>query len=149
MTSPSVQPPAQAPAQEASLVEWERKPDSIDANLKDYEAIYRTFNWKDVEREFDWSKTGKVNVVHEAVDRHAASWRKNTVALYYTDYDRRADEKYTFQDLKVLTSRFGHVLKVLGVNKGDRVGIFLPRTPELYVAILGANRIGAIPIPLL
>ena len=128
-------------------VEWERKPKSIDANLKDYDEACRAFNWKDVEKEFDWSRTGTVNVVHEAVDRHAASSRKTNVALFYTDYDRR-DERYTFEDLKRLTSRFGGILKSLGVKKGDRVGIFLPRTPELYVSILGSNRIGAIPVPL-
>ena len=128
-------------------VEWERKPKSIDANLTDYEAAYRSFAWKDVEQEFDWSKTGKVNVVHEAIDRHANGGRRAKVALHFTDFEQR-DERYTFEDLKRLTSRFGHVLKRLGVKKGDRVAAFLPRTPELYVAILGINRIGAIPVPL-
>ena len=118
--------------------EWERKPKTIDANLKDYDAACRTFNWKDVEREFDWSRTGKVNVVHEAVDRHAppphvgaghaGSAKRTKVALFYTDYDTR-DEHYTFEDLKRLTSKFGHVLKSLGVKRGDRVATFLPRTP--------------------
>jgi len=133
--------------QETHAIEWERKPRAIDANLKDYEAAVKTFNWKDVECQFDWSKTGKVNIVHEAIDRHAASSKKDKVALAYTDYDRR-DEKYTFHDFKVLTSRFAHVLKGLGVKKGDHIGVFLPRTPELYIAILGINRIGAIPVPL-
>ncbi len=128
-------------------VEWERKPKSIDANLRDYETAYKNFSWKDVEREFDWSHTGKVNLVHEAVDRHAASWRKNKVALYYTDYDKR-DEKFTFQDLKIQTSRAAHALKSLGVKKGDRIGVFLPRIPELYIVILGIHRLGAIPVPL-
>ena len=131
----------------ATPVEWERKPRNIDANLKHYDEACRTFNWKAVEREFDWSRTGKVNVVHEAIDRHAASSRKDKVALYYTDFERR-DEQYTFQDLKLLTSRFGNVLKRLGVKRGDRVGVFLPRTPELYISILGIDRIGAIPVPL-
>ncbi|MBI4342594.1 MAG: AMP-binding protein, partial [Candidatus Omnitrophica bacterium] len=138
--------PAASPIQNHA-VEWERKPKTIDANLKDYEAVSKTFNWKDVEREFDWSKTGKVNVVHEAVDRHAASWRKNTVALYYTDFERR-DEKYTFQDFKILTSRIAHGLRRLGVKKGDHIGVFLPRTPELYLVILAIHRLGAIPVPL-
>ncbi|MDP3721925.1 MAG: acetate--CoA ligase [Candidatus Omnitrophota bacterium] len=138
-------PPLTAPA--SASAEWERKPKTIDANLKDYRAAASTFNWKEVEREFDWSRTGKVNVVHEAVDRHAASRRKHKVALFYTDFERR-DEQYTFQDLKVLTSRFAHGLTRLGVKRGDRVATFLPRTPELYIAILGIHRIGAIPVPL-
>ena len=127
-------------------VEWVRKPKDIDANLKDYEEVYRTFKWEDVEKEFDWYKTKKVNVVHEAIDRHAASWRKSKVALYFSGESR--EEKYTFQDLKILTSKFGNALKKLGVKKGDRVGIFLPRTPELYISLLGTNRLGAIPVPL-
>ena len=147
MTSPSGSPSPHVDAPASSAVEWERKPRTIDANLKDYDAAYKTFNWKDVEREFDWSRTGKVNLVHEAVDRHAASSKKTKVALHYTDFEKR-DERYTFQDLKIQTSRFAHVLKQLGIKKGDRVGTFLPRTPELYIAILGINRIGAIPVPL-
>jgi len=135
------------PADTSAPVEWERKPKTIDANLKDYDAAYKTFDWKTVENEFDWSKTGKVNIVHEAVDRHAAGPRKTKVALHYTDYAGR-DERYTFHDLKVQTSRFGHVLKQLGVKKGDHIGVFLPRTPELYIVILGIHRVGAIPVPL-
>jgi acetyl-CoA synthetase len=145
MSTPSN--PSSVESSEAAPIEWERKPKTIDANLKDYDAAYAAFDWKTVEREFDWSKTGKVNVVHEAIDRHAASSRQSKVALCYTDFDRR-DEQYTFEDLKRLTSRFAHALKRLGVKKGDRVGAFLPRTPELYVAILGINRVGAIPVPL-
>ncbi len=128
-------------------VEWERKPKGTQANLPDYEAAYRTFNWKDVESAFDWSRTGKVNMVHEAIDRHAASAKSAQVALHYTNYDGR-DEQYTFADLKRLSSRFGQALKALGVRRGDRVGVFLPRTPELYIVILGVHRIGAIPVPL-
>lgn len=127
-------------------VEWERKPADIDANLKNYDEACQNFDWKEVEARFDWHKTGRVNVVHEAVDRHAASWRKNKVALYYTDDGR--DEKYTFQDMKLLSSKFGNVLKKLGIKKGDRVGTLLPRSPELYIGVLGINRIGAIPVPL-
>ena len=148
MTAPSISSSTNmGPVAAAAAVEWERKPKTIDANLKDDDAIAKTFNWKDVEREFDWSKTGKVNIVHEAIDRHAASWRKNKIALYFTDFERR-DEKYTFQDLRQLTSRFAHALRQLGVTRGDRVGVFLPRTPELYIVILGINRLGAIPVPL-
>ncbi len=134
--------------------EWVRKPKHIDANLKDYFKTYKTFRWKSVEKEFDWSRTKKVNIVHEMIDRHAASTRKNKVALFYWDpspsagYPQGRDEKYTFLDLKNESSRFGNVLKKMGVRKGDRVAVFLPRTPELYISILGIHRVGAIPVPL-
>lgn len=131
-----------------------RKPRRSDANLKDYFKAYRAFRWKSVEKQFDWSRTRKVNIVHEMIDRHANGLRKNQVALYFWDptpsaeHPRGRDEKYTFQDLKVASSRLANVLKSHGIKKGDRVAVFLPRTPELYVAILGIHRLGAIPVPL-
>jgi len=134
--------------------EWVRKPKAIDANLKDYEKACKDFRWKDVEKEFDWHRTSKVNVVHEMVDRHASGARKNKVALYYwdptptPDFLKGRDEKYTFLDLKTQSCRFGNVLKKYGLTKGDRIAIFLPRTPELYFSFLGVNRVGAIPVPL-
>ncbi len=134
--------------------EWVRKPKKSDANLPDYFKACKAFRWKSVEKEFDWHKTGKVNIVHEIIDRHASGTRKNKIALYYWDptvsshYPAGREEKYTFLELKKLSSRFGHVLKKAGVKKGDRVGVFLPRTPELYVTILGIHRVGAIPVPL-
>ncbi len=140
------QPASHVPSYIAQDVEWVRKPKTIDANLRDYDAACRDFDWKTVEREFDWSRTGKVNLVHEAIDRHAAGSRRTKVALQYTNDAQR--ESYTFDDLRRLTSRFGHVLTSLGVAKGDRVAMFLPRSPALYISILGANRVGAIPVPL-
>lgn len=137
-----------------SSSEWIRKPKNIDANLKNYARAAKTFRWKTVEREFDWSRTKKVNIVHEMIDRHAAGAKKNQVALYFWDptpspaYPSGRDEKYTFLDLKKESSRFGNVLKDFKIKKGARVAVFLPRTPELYVAILGIHRVGAIPVPL-
>ncbi len=149
----------QEPAkQAASFVQkssdWVRKPRSIDANMKDYFKAYKNFSWKSVEKEFDWHKTKKVNIVHEMIDRHAADVRKNKVALYFWDptpspyHPNGRDEKYTFLDLKKESSKFGNVLKKFKIKKGDRVAVYLPRTPELYIAILGIHRIGAIPVPL-
>ncbi|MBI3316296.1 MAG: acetate--CoA ligase, partial [Candidatus Omnitrophica bacterium] len=131
-----------------------KKPKSIDANLKDYAKAYKNFSWKAVEKEFDWHKTKKVNAVHEIIDRHADSVRKNKVALYYWDptpsvrHPQGRDEKYTFLDLKRESCRFGNVLRKFQVKNGDRVAVFLPRTPELYSAFLGILRVGAIPVPL-
>ncbi|UOF90234.1 acetate--CoA ligase [Fodinisporobacter ferrooxydans] len=115
-------------------------------NMKNYEETYASFSWKDVEKEFSWFTTGKVNAAYEAIDRHAAGDRKDKIALHYSDATR--DESYTFGQLKELSDRFGNVLRTLGIQKGDRVFIFMPRSPELYVAFLGAIKIGAIVGPL-
>ena len=115
-------------------------------HLSDYEALYSTFHWEDVHKEFDWSTTGKVNMAHEAIDRHLTRGRRNKLALIYTDKEHTA--RFTFEDLSLQSNRFANVLRKLGVGKGDRVFVFLGRRPELYIAILGIIKVGAIPSPL-
>lgn len=115
-------------------------------NLREYEDVYRNFDWNQVEEEFTWHKTGKVNIAYEAIDRHCETSHINKVALYYSDAKR--DEKYTFLELKKLSNKFGNALRNLGVQKGDRVFVFMPRCPELYISILGIAKIGAIAGPL-
>ncbi len=116
-------------------------------NLKDYDEMYQNFNWKDTEKHFSWYTTGKVNAAYEAIDRHVETEKKDKVALYYQDASRK--EKYTFTDMKKMSNKAGNVLKdKAGVKKGDRVFVFMSRTPELYFAVLGAIKIGAIVGPL-
>lgn len=115
-------------------------------NLQDYEEAYASFDWKDVEKNFTWSDTGKVNIIHECLDRYATTSHKDKIALYYSDATR--EEKYTFGELYLLTNKFGNFLKKIGISKGDRVFIFMPRSPELYVCLLAIIKIGAIAGPL-
>jgi acetyl-CoA synthetase len=116
-------------------------------NLNNYDEALQTFKWTEVEKEFSWSTTGRVNMAYEAVDRHAESERKNKIALYYRDLSR--EDKYTFKELKDFSNKAGNVLKqAADVEKGDRVFIFMPRSPELYFTVLGAIKLGAIVGPL-
>lgn len=116
-------------------------------NLENYEELYQHFKWDQAEKDFSWHQTGKVNLAYEAIDRHAENYRANKVALHYFHPSRK--ETYTFKDLKKFSNKAGNVLKVVGkVNKGDRVFIFMPRSPELYFALLGAIKLGAIVGPL-
>lgn len=116
-------------------------------NLQNYEEKYKQFDWTETEKEFSWSKTGKMNLAYEAIDRHAESDRKDKAALLYKD-DKR-DETYTFEEMKNLSNQAANVLKNVGeVEKGDRVFIFMPRSPELYMALLGTIKTGAIVGPL-
>ena len=48
-------------------------------NLQDYDKTYQTFDWSQVEKEFSWHETGKLNAAYEAIDKHANSTRKNKV----------------------------------------------------------------------
>ncbi len=116
-------------------------------NLENYEETKKSFDWSEVEKNFSWYETGRVNLAYEAIDRHAESYRKNKVALYYKDAAR--NEKYTFKEMKDWTNKAANVLKsAADVEKGDRVFIFMPRSPELYFILLGAVKLGAIVGPL-
>ena len=118
----------------------------VQANLVDYQAV-KNFDWSTVEQEFSWFETGKLNIAYEAIDKHANSARANKIALYYSDTTR--NESYTFLDLMIQSNKAANVLKEYGnVVKGDRVFIFMPRSPELYFALLGALKTGAIVGPL-
>ncbi|MDF2671543.1 MAG: acsA, partial [Paenibacillus sp.] len=115
-------------------------------NLTSYEGEHANFKWEDVEKQFSWYTTGKVNMAYEAIDRHAESERRDKIALYYSDANR--EEQYTYAQMKANSNKFGNVLRKIGVGKGERVFIFMPRTPELYFALLGSLKVGAIVGPL-
>ncbi|WP_411349931.1 acetate--CoA ligase [Paenibacillus sp. WLX2291] len=116
------------------------------ANLMDYEQARQQFSWADVEKRFSWHQTGKVNLAYEAIDRHAQSELKDKIALHYSDLQR--DESYTFEQLRRESNKAANMLRKLGIGKGDRVFIFMPRTPELYFTLLGIIKVGAIAGPL-
>ncbi|PYI52054.1 acetate--CoA ligase [Paenibacillus flagellatus] len=122
------------------------KATATDANLPSYEEARQSFDWAEVEKQFSWYATGKVNMAYEAIDRHVEAGYADKVALYYSDANR--DEAVTYGQMKANSNKFGNVLRKLGVQKGDRVFIFMPRSPELYYALLGTIKIGAIVGPL-
>lgn len=115
----------------------------IPAYLKDYETIYKGFDWQDARREIEYFEGGKINAAYNAIDRHMKGWRKNKIALIFESAAGTV-EKYSYHDLKMLSDKFANALRNLGVKKGDRVFIFLPRCPEVYVCFLGILKLGAI-----
>lgn len=112
------------------------------ANLESYEKAARSFLWKDARKYLDWTD-GSLNAAHNAIDRHAQTWRKNKVALFWED-EQGNEKKYTFEEISLLSNKVGNILKDFGVERGDRVFLFLPRIPELYFSFLGILKIGAI-----
>jgi acetyl-CoA synthetase len=115
----------------------------VKPNLTDYEKAYRTFSWSQVEKELDWFAGKRLNAAYNAVDRHALTFRKNKIALYW-EGEGGQREKFTFAELAVLSNQFAHLLKDSGIKKGERVFFFLPRIPALYFGFLGALKVGAI-----
>ncbi|AIQ68486.1 acetyl-CoA synthetase [Paenibacillus graminis] len=116
------------------------------ANMADYSRAVSEFRWEDVEKSFSWHESGKVNMAHEAIDRHVLEGRGAATALIYSDSAR--EEMYTFSDLRERSNRFGNVLRQHGIGRGDRVFIFMPRRPELYFSLLGVLKVGAVAGPL-
>lgn len=115
-------------------------------NLENYEEFCKDFKWEDLDKEFSWYTTGKVNMAYECVDRNIEKGLGEKTCLLYSDPTR--DEAITFNQMKGLANKFGNVLKKYGIGKGDRVFIFMPRSPELYASLLGIVKIGAIVGPL-
>jgi len=120
---------------------------TVKPNLADYQAMRGGFDWREIDAQLDWLDGGGLNIAHEVIDRHLKTARRDAVALFFEGKDG-ASEEYTFGDMSKLTNRFANALTGLGVKKGDRVFTYLDRTPELYIALLGALKCGAIIGPL-
>jgi acetyl-CoA synthetase len=89
-----------------------------------------------------WFLGGKLNASYNCLDRHVQTWRRNKAALIWEGEpgDQRV---FTYWDLYRETAKFANALKRLGVQKGDRVAIYLPMIPEAAIAMLACARIGA------
>jgi len=105
------------------------------------------FSWAAVGRELGVAADGEINIAQLAVDRHAHSAHAAKAAFRFLAADGRARD-VSYRELAGLTDRFGNALKSLGVTKGDCVFVLCGRVCELYVAVLGALKIGAVVSPL-
>ena len=122
---------------------------------RDFEGFWaeraRLLSWqKPFERVLDWQPPdaewfvgGKLNATVNCLDRHLAGPTRNRAAIIWEGEPGDA-RTLTYFDLHREVNRFAGVLKRLGVEKGDRVGIYLPMIPELPIAMLACARIGAI-----
>jgi acetyl-CoA synthetase len=92
---------------------------------------------------YKWFVGGKVNIVYNCLDRHVKTWRKNKLALIW-EGEPGDSRTYSYHALNREVSKFANVLKAMGIRKGDRVTIYLPRIPELVISMLACAKIGAI-----
>ncbi|MDF1582641.1 MAG: acetate--CoA ligase [Methyloprofundus sp.] len=90
-----------------------------------------------------WFEGGKLNVSVNCLDRHLAT-RGDQVALIWEGDDPANDKKMTYRELHQEVCRFANVLKAQGVQKGDRVCLYLPMIIEAAAVILACTRIGAV-----
>ena len=117
------------------------------ANMEDYRMARESFRWKDVEKEFRWFQTGKINIAHEAIDRRTEDPEQGQMCCLNFESESRK-EKITYDQMRDLSNRFANILRKCGVRKGDRVFLFLPRFPEYYISMVGCAKVGAVFGPL-
>ena len=89
-----------------------------------------------------WFVGGTLNISYNCLDRHLPTWRRNKAALIW-EGEPGDTRTLTYQQLHMEVCRFANVLKRLGVQKGDRVALYMPLIPELAISMLACARIGA------
>ena len=90
-----------------------------------------------------WFSGGKINISYNCLDRHLTTWRKNKAALIW-EGEPGDSRTLTYAQLHREVCQMANVLKQLGVQKGDRVGLYMPMIPEAAIAMLACARIGAV-----
>jgi acetyl-CoA synthetase len=118
-------------AEEAERISWYKKWDSVG------EFDYVNANIK-------WFEGGKLNVSYNCLDRHVEAGNGNRTALIWEGNNPEEDSHFTYAELLKRVQRFANVLKGLGVEKGDRVCMYMQMVPQLPVAMLACARIGAV-----
>jgi len=92
---------------------------------------------------YKWYEDGVTNTCYNALDFHIDQGKGNKTALIYDSPITENKNKFTYEELRSKVSKFAGALKDQGVNKGDRVIIYMPMIPEAVVAMLACARIGA------
>ena len=119
-------------AEQAKRVDWFREP-----------TVIRNVDYGYPDVSIKWYEDGVLNIAHNCLDRHLAS-RGDQTAIVWEGDDPAEDKTITYRELHRDVCKFANALKGLGVQKGDRVTLYLPMIPEAAVAMLACARIGAV-----
>lgn len=103
----------------------------------------KVLDWDFTKGHIRWFEGGKINVSYNCLDRHLET-RGDQVAIIWEGDSPNEDKKITYRQLHSEVCKFANVLKSLGINKGDRVCIYMPMIPETAVVMLACTRIGAV-----
>ncbi|MEK7633773.1 MAG: acetate--CoA ligase [Patescibacteria group bacterium] len=143
------------------------KPEIIESShVKDYEKLYKESIehpeafWENIAKELFWFKPwdkvlewkwpyarwfvgGQTNIVYNCLDRWQTTDIKDKIALIWISQEQ-TERCFTYGQLNDEVSKFANGLKSLGVKKGDKITIYLPRIPEQFIAMLACLKIGAV-----
>ena len=115
--------------------------DLADKELHWFEKWNTVLDWQPPS--VKWFDGGKINISYNCLDRHLTTWRKNKAALIW-EGENGDSRTLTYAQLHREVCQFANALKQLGIQKGDRVGIYMPMIPEAAIAMLACARIGAV-----
>ena len=127
----SIQDPEAFWAQIAERLTWYQKWDTVR-------------NYDFVNADIKWFKGGTLNACYNCLDRHVAAGHGDATAIIWEGNDPSEDKTFSYSELLAEVKKFANVLKSQGIEKGDRVCIYLQMVPELAIAMLACARIGAI-----
>ena len=109
-----------------------------------FEPWDRVSNYNFNKGKINWFTGGKLNASYNCIDRHINAGYGDEVAIIWEGNDPKQSRKFTYSDLLKEVSLFANALKSLGVQKGDRVCLYMQMIPELAIAVLACARIGAV-----
>jgi len=121
--------------EQAETLDWFKKP-----------TVARKYSWDTRNRtiQHTWFEDGELNISYNCLDRHLNTPIKDKPALVWQGEPEEDTKTLTYAELHVEVCKFANVLKSMGVEKGDRVCIYMPMVPELAITMLSCARIGAI-----
>ena len=126
-----------------------RNPEAFWEEIAEEHFLWRkkwdnVLSWDFTKPEVKWFEGAKLNITENCIDRHLATRGDKTAILFEPNDPKDPAEHITYRQLYHRVNKFANVLKDQGIEKGDRVCIYLPMIPELAVAVLACARIGAI-----
>ena len=116
----------------------------IAANFHWFSPWKKVMNCKMELAEFNWFLEGKTNISYNCLDRHLAEKGAQTALIFEPNDPKEKAQHISYTELHASVSKMANVLKANGIQKGDRVCIYLPMIPELAISVLACARIGAI-----
>ena len=119
---------------------WEGQADRISWSQK----WNKVWDWDFDDAYIKWFEGAKLNACYNCIDRHVENGYGEEIGLIWEGNDPNESKKYTYSELLVQVQLAGNALKELGIEKGDRVCIYMQMVPELAIAVLACARIGAI-----
>jgi acetyl-CoA synthetase len=119
--------------EQARRLDWIKRPE-----------IAGDWSFREDDFHISWFPDGKLNASANCIDRHLKTRPDQIAILWEPDEPGEQARRFTYRELHAEVCRFANVLKAQGVEKGDRVTIYLPMIPEAAFALLACARIGAI-----